>query len=63
MEKWYIIRCATNKEKESRDKIENKLKYTDFLLDKIKKIKNEDDLYYFATSKVADNFLPEKYTN
>ena len=29
MEKWYIIRCATNKEKESRDKIENKLKYTD----------------------------------
>ena len=28
MDKWYVIRCSTNKEKESRDKIENEIIHT-----------------------------------
>lgn len=28
MEKWYVIRTATNKEKECKEKIENQIKYT-----------------------------------
>ena len=28
MEKWYVIRTATNKEKECRDKIENSIRFT-----------------------------------
>lgn len=28
MEKWYVIRTATNKEKECKDKIENEIKFT-----------------------------------
>ena len=29
MEKWYVIRTATNKEKECKEKIENQIKFTD----------------------------------
>ena len=38
-------------------------KYTTFLLDKVNNIKNDDDLYYFATNKVTGSFLPEVVKN